>query len=184
MAETALEIVSLAAVKSELRIAAGDNSQDTLLTRHIQAAVDYVQQSLSLPLLDRARSQFVPPPYTTTDPLRFNSAFVIGVQGVDYWSADAPVGGEPDETIVDLGRRMTPRFTYYTLQWANDPDGWPNLQGRVRRFRIRWTEGMDFADNELASLREGALLVAAKLYDGESDFASVDRMLLPWRRYD
>ena len=64
MAVTATEIVSLDAIKRELRFDDGDDdSQDDLLTAQIEAAVSFVSREISRPLLDEGNDEAdeVPP---------------------------------------------------------------------------------------------------------------------------
>ena len=59
MAATAAEIVSLAAIKRELRFDSrtDDGSQDDMLTAQIEAAVSFVSRETSRPLLDGAADE-------------------------------------------------------------------------------------------------------------------------------
>ena len=65
MAATVTEIVSLDAIKRELRFDAStdDGSQDDLLTAQIEAAVSFVSREISRPLLDEGDDEAdeVPP---------------------------------------------------------------------------------------------------------------------------
>ena len=52
MAATALDILPLDLLKSELRIPDGVTSQDAMLARQIESSVSYIQHGLRAPLID------------------------------------------------------------------------------------------------------------------------------------
>ena len=86
MVATALDVVSLDEMKSELRISTDELSQDGLLTGHIQSAVSFVSSHISLPLVDQTIRIFSYRP-SLNDPAVLGARAVKSVSTVKYWGA-------------------------------------------------------------------------------------------------
>ena len=123
MATNALDIVSLATMKSELRIPAAETDHDTLLTSHIANAVSFVSRPLRVPLLDRAEGFRCSRPTDSAIPIVLPTDGVRSVGSVRYWTADGSLREAPDGSIAvgTLGRLVAGSgFEIYP-----PADGWP-----------------------------------------------------------
>ena len=159
MAANALDIVSLAMMKSELRIPAAEVSHDTLLTSQIQNAVSFVSRPLRVPLLDRAEGFRCSRPSYSATPIILPTDGVRSVGSIKYWLPDGSLREAPGGTIAldTLGRLVD----YCGFVIYPPADGWPAvLDGSL--IEIVVTRGMDTPP----ALRSAVVLCVRQLYDG------------------
>ena len=126
MAATATEILSLDALKRELRIAADEHDHDDLLVGQIGSAVAFVGRFLRAPLVDTAETHRCARPGDER-PLALRADAVQSMSAVRYWSAGAALREAPDGTIAvaDLGRRVQVGRSFCVWPPA---DGWPEVE--------------------------------------------------------
>ena len=177
MATNALDIVSLATMKSELRIELVETSHDTLLTGLIANAVSFVSRPLRVPLLDRAEGFRCSRPSDSATPIVLPTDGVRSVGSIRYWTATGSLRESPNGTIAvgTLGR-LVARFGFDIYPPA---DGWPVVLDNSL-IEIVVTRGMDTP----AALRSAVVLCVRQLYDGYREIRpteAFDAMIAPWR---
>ena len=91
MAAAATDVVSLAALKRELRLDPDDTTEDTALTAQIEEAVSYVAAYVRAPLVDMEVVEWVRRPHYPEQPLVLNWRHVkaarideIGRRDIDH----------------------------------------------------------------------------------------------------
>ena len=179
MATNALDIVSLATMKSELRIPAAETSHDTLLTGQIAGGVSFVSRHLRAPLVDRAEVFYCARPAGSAPPLVLPTGGVRSVGSVKYWTADGSLREAPDGSIdVDTLGRLVARRGFEIHPPA---DGWPLVLGGSL-IEIMLTRGMDTPP----ALRSAVVLCVRQLYDGYREIRPTEAfyaLMKPWRAY-
>ncbi len=178
MPASALEIITLAQLKDELRIPQDETDQDTMLTRQIESAVTYVATRTALPLVDTNET-------VRGVPLGSDCPICLGVQRgalevleFKYWETTQNYGATPmgDVAVADLGRLELREGSY---AWLYPPaTDWPDaLDGS--HFRVKIKRGLDTVPPNLA---QAAVLQARILYNGgamQGEQEAVDRLLAP-----
>ncbi|WP_425154856.1 hypothetical protein [Candidatus Palauibacter sp.] len=197
MAENALDVVPLDAVKAEFRL--GDTTEkDEMLVAQIGAAVSFVEQSISIPLIDRAETFHVHPP-PGERPAVVRTRAVKSLDRVRYWMPGTGAWADPDGEIPpgDLGRRAAfgARYAVYP-----GPAGWPAVEPGTLLV-IELTRALDVSrtrrveeggDNVVKPGRNEALysavvLCVRQLFDGYREIRPTEAfyaLLAPYRRYD
>ena len=177
MAAHALDIVSLATMKSELRIPSPGIEHDVLLTGQIAAAVSFVSNSLRIPLLDRSEGFRCSRPSYAHTPIILPTDGVLGVGSIKYWTAAGSLREAPDGTIAvgTLGRLVE----YSGFVIYPPAAGWPEVLDNSL-IEIVVTRGMTTPP----ALRSAVVLCVRQFYDGyreirptEAFYALID----PWR---
>ena len=177
MATNALDIASLATMKSELRIPAAETAHDTLLTSHIANAVSFVSRPLRVPLLDRAEGFRCSRPTNSDTPIVLPTDGVRSVGSVRYWTADGSLREAPAGTIDvgTLGRMVAGRgFVIYP-----PADGWPLVLDNSL-IEIVVTRGMTTPP----ALRSAVVLCVRQFYDGYREIRPTEAfyaLIEPWR---
>ena len=194
MAATALDIVSLNAIKTELRIGrltdttrAAFTAHDDILTSQIQAAVSFVAEQIDIPLVDTTEVLCPMTPADSDDPLLLSRRGIKSVPQVRYWEESGALRDDPAGVIVagNLGRLETPgyRTDRHRRLWPPE-DGWPSkLEGT--RFQVDTVIGLDIDDKTMA-LRHAVILCVRQLYDGYREIKPTDAfyaLIQPWRFY-
>ena len=159
MATNALDIVSLATMKDELRIPATEVDHDVLLTGQIAAAVSFVSRFLRVPLVDLAVTFRCSRPSYAAAPIVLSSAGVRSISSVKYWTAAGSLREEPNGSIAvgTLGRLVE----YCGFVIYPPAAGWPLvLDGSV--IEIGVTRGQDTPE----ALRAAVILCVRQFYDG------------------
>ena len=157
MATNSLDVVSLATMRSELRIP--DDSHDALLIGQINSAVSFVSEQIRAPLLDRAEGFRCRRP-ADSYPIVIPSNNVRRVSSVKYWSDAGNLNAYPDGSIgvSTLGRLEQDRsgFAIYP-----PTAGWPEVLPNSL-IEILVVRGM----NAPAALGAAVILCVRQLYDG------------------
>ena len=177
MATTALDIVSLATMRSELRIP--DDSHDDLLLSQINSAVSFVSLHLRVPLLDRAEEFRCSQPSHSATPIILPTNAVRSVGSVKYWTADGSLREAPDGTIAvgTLGRLVD----YMGFVIYPPADGWPVVLDNSP-IEIVVTRGMTTP----AALRSAVILCVRQFYDGYREIrpnSAIYALIRPFRSY-
>ena len=159
MAANALDIVSLATMKSELRIPAAEVDHDTLLTGQIAAAVSFVSRFLRVPLVDLAVTFRCSRPSYAAAPIVLSSAGVRSVSSVKYWTAAGSLREAPNGTVAvgTLGRQVD----YCGFVIYPPAAGWPLVLDNSL-IEIGVTRGQDAPE----ALRAAVILCVRQFYDG------------------
>ena len=191
MADTALEIVSLDVIKTELRLG-GDTVEsraafvdhDLLLTGHIQAAVGFVEDRVRLVLIDRTKTFSCPRPTKDDSPLCITSYGIKSIDAVRYWTGDDSLRDDPTGSIAlaTLGREGYYGSKVYYV-WPPE-DGWPKILENSA-LEIDSTLGLD-SDGVPESLRQAVVVMVRQLYDGYREMRPTDAffsLVRFWRRY-
>ena len=179
MAANALDIVSLATMKDELRIPAAEVSHDVLLTGQIAAAVSFVSRPLRVPLLDRAEGFRCSRPSYAATPIILPTDGVRSVSSVKYWTAAGSLREAPDGTIVvgTLGRLVE----YCGFVIYPPASGWPLVLDNSH-IEIVVTRGMDTPP----ALRSAVVLCVRQFYDGYREIRPTEAfyaLMRPYRSY-
>ena len=165
MPSTALDVLSLADAKAQLRITVDDH--DALITGHIEAAVDFVVKSTSIPLLDDTYTANVERPVRAEYPVVFGwGVFDIAeVVSVAYWEPTQALREAPTGSIdvADLGRIDHVR-NYKGDRWHLWPQaaGWPEvLDDSLIKLELKRS-----MTEVPPALRTAVLLAVRQLYQG------------------
>ena len=177
MATNALEVVSLATIRSELRIP--DNSHDALLLGQINSAVSFVSEPLRAPLLDRAEGFRCSRP-ADSYPIVIPSANVRSISSIKYWTATGNLRLEPDGSIdvSTLGRLQESDGGFVIYPPAA---GWPEVLADSL-IEITVIRGM----NTPAALQAAVVLCVRQLYNGYRDIRPTEAfwaLIDPFRSY-
>ena len=188
MAATAEGVVSLAEIRTELRIPSGETSFDGMLRFQIPDAVSWVEWQTHLPLVDRTELFYLGGAGST--PVLLPAPFIREVTRVRYWSPDGALRSDPDGTIAvsDLGRTQVqpPRSGRLDGGLAVWPPaaGWPSvLGGSALEFRVR--RGFVLTA-ETRGVRSPVIAAVRQLHDGSTvirNTLAMDALLSPWRYY-
>ena len=159
MATNALDIVSLATMKDELRIPATEVDHDVLLTGQIAAAVSFVSRFLRVPLVDLAVTFRCSRPSYAAAPIVLSSAGVRSISSVKYWTAAGSLREEPNGSIAvgTLGRQV--EYCGYVIY--PPAGGWPLVLDNSL-IEIGVTRGQDAPE----ALRAAVILCVRQFYDG------------------
>ena len=196
MANAAIEIVSLDAIKQELRIGGATEAEraaytdhDTLLTGQIEAAVSFVEKLITAPLIDRSETCYAQPPARGAA-LVFRATHIKSVGEIRYWTPNGELRGDADGAIdaADLGRRYPAHNEYGNpVRYAIWPPagGWPEtLRGSLVEIDV--TRGLDIHQTTKA-LRQAVVVAIRQFYDGYRELRpteAVFALIEPWRRHD
>ena len=165
MPSTALEVLTLADAKAQLRVTVPDH--DALITGHIEAAVDFVAMTTHVPLLDETYTTDAERPVRAEYPVVFGwRVFDIAeVISVAYWEPTQQLREDPTGSIVvaDLGRLDHVR-NYKGDRWHLWPQatGWPEVLGdSLIKLELKRS-----VTEVPPGLRTAVLLAVRQLYEG------------------
>lgn len=186
--QSALEVLSLASAKRQLRLDLedGDTSYDEELTGHIQAAVSWVERHTQLPIL----AKLATPTARARDrsPLRFYCLGGYGVvdnPGYDprvairYWSDEAAWrAGEPNRGIAadTLGRVTVggpPWYGFSIFPPPTDASGWPEAWRDVFEVTVQVGTDIDYTPGLVSAVVVGARM----LFDGTPEIKPTNTLL-------
>ena len=172
MPATALDVISLADAKAQLRVTVDDH--DALITGHIEAAVDFVSLSVGIPLRDETAHTLTYLPFPLDQPMNFSgSPYVKSVSELIYWEPSQELREEPGGVVdvAGLGRLEARPPGGMWLLWP-PVAGWPDiLEGTG--FNIALIQGV--ADVP-PGLRTAVLLAVRQLYEGYSELRMTNAM--------
>ena len=162
MVAAVTDVVSLAAMKTELRIPLEEKSHDDMIMRQLTAAVAWVTQETGLPLVDTERTFNVWFPADPHDPLPLGTAYLRRLVSVAYWLAANPARGQPGGTIaVRTLLRVEPGAG--GVYWCWPPvAGWPSGRRPNTPGRITIVEGLETIP---AALAQAVIMSAREFYD-------------------
>ena len=172
MPTTALDVLSLDAAKTALRI--DTNDHDAEITTAIIAAVQYCSAIANLPLVDNVVTYSIPwngsgkPIYVPTrymkPPIR------DAITPIKYWSTDQAMREEPTGVIPIAGLG---RFDVVSKSRRTDiyppKDGWPDILS-FSTFMVTAKLGFDILPN-VEALRQCVALMTRIYWEGDSDVA-------------
>ena len=172
MPATALEVLSLDAAKTALRI--DTNDHDTEIATAIIAAVQYCSAIANLPLVDNEVTYSIAR-LGTDEPIHLPTRYMKpplnrAIKSILYWSTDQALREEPTGVIpiADLGRFEV--LSQIRRTYIYPPaDGWPSiLTGSV--FMVTAKLGFEILPNSEAIQRCVALMTRI-YWEGDSDVA-------------
>ena len=182
MAATALEVLSLAAAKRELRIPDEDDQHDGLLQAQIGSAVSFVGRFLRAPLTDSVERHRCSSPGTDR-PLAIRADHVQSLAPIRYWPAGRALREEPDTiAVADLGRRAQVAEWFCIYPPA---DGWPEVEAGSM-LEVDLTRSITLTTRTTA-LQHAVILAVRQLYNGYHTItgtAAMYALIAPWRRLD
>ena len=179
-ASSALGVLSISEAKDELRIPSSESSLDGLIGGQIAAAVTYVTERVSKPLvtgtyriiLDRFPAEGVP--------IVIESEFVRHKGEISYWTDGSDLNGDPDGSISasDQGR-LERRYNRHYLYWPDD--GWPDDADSKAPVWVDHTRGWDVPEG----VKQAVVLAARDYFEGQRIVtnSSIDFLLQPWLPY-
>lgn len=180
------DIATLTELKSECRIDADDDSQNSMLTLHRDAAIAYVEKSLSRPLIDANIKRYAPRLGDDKPMWVKNLPDYKNLVSVKYWLPTDNHHGDPtgEYNLETLGR--IDHQDNFDLFIHPPADGWVKDTNPMEANLIEVVAacGIDFDGHAAANLKQAVLMVAQKIYDAEPYMDSVNTLLAPWRRYD
>lgn len=167
MAAYATEIVSTEQMRRELFLPGPEAEPDAgietdlRLTGHIEAAVDWVSQTLEMNLLDIKYWRVFPPWVLPYDAFRIpRSRFVSSVAQVGYWMRGDPHSRVPPRIIDGWEFDSSPRTGSAMLY--PPPEGWP--LGGVLRMAAEISEGWRAGHPSAQTAARVVILVAKDMY--------------------
>ena len=170
MADSALQVVSVAEAKRTLRVA--DSDDDTLITACIEAGVSYVIKKSNIPLIDRTVELEATRPAKVSDPIcLWTQRFIKSVDSAVYFAPDDAFRDAPGGSIAsaDLGRvELAPLGTVV----YPPADGWPAIKSSSK-FEFTVTAGFDIDENSKA-LRQAVILAAREFYEGHREISPLN----------
>ena len=165
MPSTALDVLSLADAKAQLRITVDDH--DALITGHIEAAVAFVVKKTHSPLLDETYTTDVKRPVRDRRMVFGRGVFdITEVVSVAYWEPTQALREAPTGSIDvgDLGRLDRVYYSFDVDAWHLWPpaDGWPKvLDDSLIKLELKRS-----VTEVPPALRTAVLLAVRQLYQG------------------
>lgn len=181
MAGAATDVLSLAALKRELRIDPAETCEDEILSAQLQDAVSWVGSWLWAPLVDRTVVEWCIRPSDAAAPVLIERHSVKSAS-IRYWSSAGDLREEPDGAIAAaaLGRiAWDPQGV--TEIWP-PADGWPTVL-HASELEVSVVHGLDITP-ETMGLRQAVIVYARARYDGHVDDHVHDAcftLMAPWR---
>ena len=172
MPTTALDVLSLDAAKTALRI--DTNDHDAQITTAIIAAVQYCSAIANLPLVDNVVTYSIAR-LGTDEPIHLPTRYMkpplsAAITSIKYWSTDQALREEPTGVvpIADLGRFEV--LSQIRRTYIYPPTGgWTDiLTGSV--FMVTAKLGFDTLPN-VEALRQCVALMTRIYWEGDSDVA-------------
>ena len=190
MATSALGVVSFDLIKHELRLPLADTSQDSLLEFQIDAAISWMENELSVPILDKYGALGAVRPRRSIEflsgedlPLCFLTQSIRSISRVRYWSCETgELRENADETIAiaDLGRSGYGADGIYRI-WPPG-DGWPEILSGS----LMLADVVIGIDPTPPGLRQAVILAVRQLYEGHDEIRpdhAMYALMNPFRRY-
>ena len=169
MADSAIQVVSVAEAKRTLRVT--DSDDDTLITACIEAGVSYVMRRANIPLIDRTVEIEATRPAKVADPVCLWQRFIKSVDSVVYFETDDAFRDAPGGSIAsaDLGRvELAPLGTVV----YPPADGWPAIKSSSK-LEFTVTAGFDIDENSKA-LKQAVILAAREFYEGHREISPLN----------
>ena len=189
MADTAVEILSLAAAKAQLDIVETDSTHDANILMAISNAVNYAVEMTGIPLLKRSEQEDIFPRGKDA-PAKVQTRDVQSVDKILYWTPTQTAREEPAGEIEDLTTLGEIRPTDTRMGWRTEiwppQDGWPERSAYMPHLRITYTLNWDIPDKGHSVLQ--AIILLTRLFFEqperlETDFA-IHALLSPHRRWN
>ena len=137
MASGASDIVTLARMKTELRIPATITDHDLIIEGQINSAISWVSESTGHPLIDVTKNVYECP--YGDEPILISTHFAKSLTRIKYWDADGDLNSAPNMTLsgATLQNRIFGIASIYP-----PATGWPDIL-TGSRFEITIVEGFD-----------------------------------------
>ena len=181
--DNVLDILTVAAMKRELRIDAAEDKHDALIASQIAGAASWVSQHLGQPVVEQTDSFDVAPPAAADDPLVVPVWSGAELVTVRYWSTSGALRLDPDGELLpaDLGR--VAELLRRTAIWP-PAAGWPAVLPRSA-FEVTVRRGLDLEAHRWLGVRQSIILLCRQLY-GAYPMMRADNatyaLLRPYRR--
>ena len=170
MASSAIDIVSVADAKKQLRIDEDSSDNDEIVRETIESAVDFIDNALIVPLIDVTFDIELPYPKDKESPVFFNRDFITTVTSVKYWSNGANGSSSPDQVVetADLGRvvkRQNEKFKETFISAVYPPStGWVEWNvGEWTPFQASVALGITTVPR---TIRQAIIAIMRRMYDG------------------
>ena len=189
MVAVATEICSLDRVRTELRIAPGDNDHDAMLLDHIEEAVAYIERRTGYPMVDRDRVVRCLQP-TKNSPIVLRVRGLSAIKSIQYWSAAAHSDDPLPDGILnysDLGGidalSSLDSVRSDGVRILPPPAGWPEFLPNTF-LRVTCVLGLNLNNHpsEIA-FRQAVVMLVRQYYNGESTSKrnrAVNALLAPY----
>lgn len=175
---SALDVLSLAAARHEFRLEADDTEHDAEITRHIAAAVQWVERHTRHPILRLNRT--LTARARGANPIRFRcrgaqrlvNSQTTPMGAVKYWTTKAAMAaGNPDGGIAlaNLGRNEIDGRPWYSgivypplVEGSTTEREWPEAANNL--YLVNVETGLDVAANP--GIVDAVVVLARQLWDG------------------
>ena len=181
--QDATDIVTVARMKTELRISATDIEHDSLIAAQLRGAASWCSAHLGQPVVEATDSFHVAPPASADDPLVVPVWDGADLVNIAYWSTSGALRLEADGELLpaDLGR--TSELLRRTAIWP-PANGWPAVLPRST-FAVTVRRGLDLEAHRWRGIEQAIILMTRRLYNAtpytKTD-AAVFALLRPYRR--
>ena len=166
-------------IREEMRIPIGDNGHDDFLRSIVKDALLTIQENTALPILLQKVSAVFEQDAGAQDYRIDFDPFLYEVERIRYSPAGATRGiftrdleTDAIDTPASTAGDSSPLAGEAVIEATN---GFPAAE--AGEFQITYTRGLDRTDWRIGSLRTMLILMARKVYDGESQIQSKHRSL-------
>lgn len=192
MAETALEVLSLADARAQLDILESETEQDSLIESAIISAVNYVMEMTGIPLIEKTLT-WLTCPKDNQEPIILPYRDVKSIEHIKYWQPGQYKGEAPAGEIADLqslGERRevqdVDEVGWVTQVWPS-ADGWPSERlSDLNGFRVEFKIGWEIPEQG-HDIRHAIILIMRQFFEQPEDMSSMETvkmMLLPHARWN
>ena len=174
MASSALEIVSLETMRSELELASDDDFDDDSITIAITDAVSFVAYRIGLPLIAVTETLrcYLPTMIKDDVPIYFEAKAVTAVNQIGYYLTTQKQREEPTGVIAGnaLGRHVK-EGRFDIDNWIFPPaTNWPEMLEVDRTREVHIEVAREFAiDDKNRQIRSAVILAARDIYNGQRE---------------
>ena len=179
MARTSLDIVSLQRAKRELEIPDVASDHDALLEDQIAAAVSWISEQVSAPLVQRRDSFRLDCPPRADEPAILRAGYVQRILRARYWSDGAALRGAPDGEITDTDLGEFVRLSDGVSEIWPPSDDWPERE-RGSPLVIETVRQVHPTPGGLVA---ACVVALRQLYDGVQDIRPSATMRALWAPY-
>ena len=170
MAVSAIDIISVADARKQLRIDETGEDNDEIVLSAIEGAVDFIDNALVVPLIDVTFDVELAYPKDNESPLYFDRDFIKSVTSVKYWSDGENGSSSPDQVVetADLGRvvkRQNEKFRETFISAVYPPStGWVDWNVDASTpFQATVALGITTVPR---TIRQAIIAIMRRMYDG------------------
>lgn len=177
MPKTLTELVTVEAVKTELRIAPDVDEHNAMITQHMQAALSLVEGYSRVPIIDTTETIAMPMPQADTCMVLPKIPNVLGIDSVEYFPTDELWLEGRSTPLTTFGRlEDMPASLITNLLLFPPANGWPEAV----RYDVTFNVGLHpEKDAHAINLFRQAVIAAAKyFYSDQPQQVNIDEKLV------